>query len=61
MLPFLCPGDLPHPGIKPTSPVLADSLFTSEPPGNPHKQVDQAKFSDHHAAIVFEQKVYFQP
>ena len=37
-------------------------LFTSEPPGNLHKQVvGQARFSDHHAAIVCEQKVYFQP
>ena len=32
-LPFLSPGDLPDPGIKPGSPVLqADSLL-SEPPG----------------------------
>ena len=34
-LPFLSPGDLPHPGIKPRSPALqADSLL-SEPPGKP--------------------------
>ena len=26
------PGDLPHPGIKPTSPALADGFFTTEPP-----------------------------
>ena len=33
-LPFLSPGDLPDPGIKPKSPALqADSLPT-EPPGN---------------------------
>ena len=32
-LPFLCPGHLPYPGIKPRSPPLqADSLL-SEPPG----------------------------
>ena len=34
---FLLPGDLLHPGIKPTSPVspaLAGGFFTSEPPGN---------------------------
>ena len=34
-LPFPIPGDLPDPGIKPTSPALqADSLPT-EPPGKP--------------------------
>ena len=34
-LPFPSPGDLPDPGIKPSSPTLqADSLL-SEPPGNP--------------------------
>ena len=33
--PFLSPGDLPDPGIKPRSPALqADSLL-SEPPGKP--------------------------
>ena len=31
---FLLPleWDLPHPGIKPTSPALADGFFTTEPP-----------------------------
>jgi len=34
-LPFLSPGDLPDPGVKPRSPELqADSLL-SEPPGKP--------------------------
>ena len=36
-LPFPPPSDLPHPGIKPKSPVspaLADRFFTTEPPGN---------------------------
>jgi len=34
--PFPPPGDLPHPGIKPTSlasPALADEFFTIAPPG----------------------------
>ena len=36
-LPFLFPGDFPHPGIEPGSPALqADSLPT-EPPQKPHK------------------------
>ena len=35
-LPFPSPGDLPHPGIEPTSPILAGGFFTAEPPGKPH-------------------------
>ena len=34
-LPFPSPGDLSHPGIKPTSPALAGRFFTTEPPGKP--------------------------
>ena len=30
-LPFSSPGDLPDPGIKPTSPALAGRFFTAEP------------------------------
>ena len=36
VLPCPPPGDLPDPGIKPTSPaapVLAGGIFTTEPPG----------------------------
>ena len=32
---FPSPGDLPNPGIKPTSPALAGRFFTTEPPGKP--------------------------
>ena len=32
--PFPSPGDLPDPGIEPTSPVLADDSFTIEPKSN---------------------------
>ena len=32
-LPFPLPGDLPDPGIEPTSLALAGGLFTIEPPG----------------------------
>ena len=31
---FPSPGDLPDPGMEPTSPVLAGGFFTTEPPGN---------------------------
>ena len=34
-LPFPPPGDLPDPGIEPTSPVLAGRFFITEPPGMP--------------------------
>ena len=36
-LPFLPPGDLPHPGIEPKSPALAGVFITTEPPGKPHE------------------------
>ena len=32
------PGDLPNPGIKPSSPALADRFFTIEPAGKPLSQ-----------------------
>ena len=32
-LPFPCPGDLPHPGIKPGSPALQADSSPSGPPG----------------------------
>ena len=34
-LSFPPPGDLPDPGIKPTSPALAGGFFITEPPGKP--------------------------
>ena len=34
-LPFHPPGDLPKPGIEPTSPALAGTFFTTVPPGKP--------------------------
>ena len=40
-LQFPPPGDLPNPGIKPTSlgsPELAGRFFTTEPPGKPFKK-----------------------
>ena len=33
-LPFLSPGDLPDPGIKPGSPKLQEGSLLFEPPGN---------------------------
>ena len=34
-LTFPPPGDLPNPGIEPSSPALAGRFFITEPPGNP--------------------------
>ena len=34
-LPFPSPGDLPDPGIQPTSPALAGGFFTTESAGKP--------------------------
>ena len=34
-LPFLSPGDLPNPGVKPRSPALQAESLLSEPPGKP--------------------------
>ena len=32
---FPSPGDLPDPGIEPTSPACASRFFTAKPPGKP--------------------------
>ena len=42
-LPFPSPGDLPNPGIKSTSPVLASVFFTTEPPGKPSPEERQCR------------------
>ena len=34
---FPLPGDLPDPGIEPSSPVLVGGFFTTEPPETPLK------------------------
>ena len=39
-LPFPSPGDLPDPGIKPSSPALQADTLPSEPPGKPQFLVD---------------------
>ena len=62
-MPFLSLGDLPGPGIKPTSlasPALAGGFFTTEPPGKPKATMPQLKqtnrkkqSSDRHAVDDF--------
>ena len=38
-LSFPPPGDLPNPRIKPASPALAGSFFTTEPPEKPRERL----------------------
>ena len=42
-LPFLSPGDLLYPGIKPWSPALQADALPSEPPGEPWSVGTEAK------------------
>ena len=44
-LPFLPPGDLPDPEIKPGSPALAGRFFTTEPPGKPFEKLPVEKYA----------------
>ena len=37
------PGDLPHPGLEPVFPALADRFFTTESPGKPGLQYTSYK------------------
>ena len=42
-LPFPSPGELPDPGIEPTSLTLAHRFFITEPPGKPHVKIQCSK------------------
>ena len=44
-MPFPPPGDLPDPGTKPASPVLAGRSFTTEAPGKPPILTSRHSFS----------------
>ena len=57
-LPFPAQGYLPHSDIKPmspASPALADTLFSTEPPGKPHLSNRQKTME----TIVPEDGVFF--
>ena len=43
-LPFLSPGDLPVPGIKPMSPALVGEFFSSEPQGKPLVSIWRSRY-----------------
>ena len=42
-LPIPSPGDLPNPGMEPTSPALEGRFFTTELPGKPKIQTTKAQ------------------
>ena len=57
-LPFLSPGNLPDPGIKPGSPALQEDSSPSEAPGKPNtseyicKQKQTRRYSDIENSLV---------
>ena len=44
-LPCPPPGDLPHPAIEPRSPARTGGFFTTEPLGNPRRDLDEGESS----------------
>ena len=56
-LPFPPPGDLPNPGIKPTSPALAGGFFTAEPPGLPYLKAGQRPEVEEHPERQGKKKI----
>ena len=45
-LPFPSPGDLPNPGIEPTSPALQADALISEPPGEIVDEIIKRVFTE---------------
>ena len=57
-LPFPSLKDLPNPRMEPTSPALADGLFTTESPGEPRSQALKGKLRHtYNVKSLFEQKL----
>ena len=50
--PFPSPGDLPNPGIKPTSPALGSRFFTTETPGKPIEYYSIIKRNECESVLV---------
>ena len=44
-VPFAPPGDLPNPGIEPTSPALVGRFFTTMPPGKSYVLILDSKLN----------------
>ena len=45
-LPFSSPGDLPNPGIEPSSPALQAGSLTSELPGKPTSRLENTNIKN---------------
>ena len=56
-LPFPTPGDLPGPGIEPTTPALAGGFFTTVPPGRPQENPWRA-LKGHRASLLFSNQLF---
>ena len=52
-LPFPSPGDLPDPGSEPTSPALADRIFTTESPAKPLNSCLLEENITGHVSVVY--------
>ena len=53
-LPFPSPGDLPNPGIEPTSPALASRVFTTDLPAKP-RDYDTMMIKEEKEIIVLKE------
>ena len=59
-LPFPFPGNLPNPGIEPTSPVLAGRFFTTELPGKPSHVITPSNFCEATPCVSISSSVRWQ-
>ena len=60
-MPFPSPGsgDLPDPGIEPTSLALAGGFFTTEPPGNPESYISLSLKREINLVCIYTDSVSF--
>ena len=60
-MPFPSPGsgDLPDPGIEPTSLALAGGFFTTEPPGKPESYISLSLKREINLACIYIDSVSF--
>ena len=53
-------GNLPDPGVEPTSPALTGGFFTTEPPGKPQMEETEGLKKHTHTKTWGEVSVYLQ-
>ena len=59
--PFPSPGDLPNPGIEPTSPAFAGKFFTPKPLGKPYVQLYRCRHKSMCVCLCVCVCTYFPP